>query len=83
MRPTVFSLLNHPYFQKPVQDSNEHLLRQIEDFFLPLDLYKGLKCQKVVNEQLFENFQNWANFSNKYAISEATLTGEYSSYFNM
>jgi len=42
---------------------------RIENLFLPIDMYKGLKCKQLKNDKNLENFQNWELFSKEYDVS--------------
>ncbi len=72
--PKTLELSNSP-FQNifNIQPLRKSSTKKIENMFLPIEMYKGLKCSKINDEETFEDFKDWDLFSKKFKIPTDSL----------
>lgn len=63
--PKTLELSTESFYSKQLNLHNH----RIENLFLPIDMYKGLKCKQLKNDKNLENFHNWEMFSKEYDVS--------------
>lgn len=72
--PKTLELSNFPFQDsKTIQLTPPHHTKRIENKFLPIGVYKGLKCSQINDEETLENFNDWDHFAEKYKIPSDSL----------